>query len=315
MENDEGPSKNKQTGIFSSPDLSVDVEKIAARKATHPTPIKERPQTGKKKWVAIVIAIAVIAGAIALTVALSIRQPSEPNLAKIDSASLEESLNRYINYLVYGDNNSSSLADASLDPYESKLYTVMYSNNENTATSYFNESEALLNTFLQRARTAYPNNATPEEEILIDVADNNLSQLTAIKDYALMEQFDMLNAYPALGAGEYQRTAHKYFDNALQSSNDLLREAAESKMKMAESIATIFSIYDGYGCIKNKALDESCTEQIPWTEEMLVAQDAFVAAQGVASQNGIQLLSNLFSGCEAMLEALEAVKVNNQTEQ
>ena len=128
-----------------------------------------------------------------------------------------------------------------------------------------------------------------------------------------MEEFDMTGSYISLGATDFQQEAQKYYDGALQSSNEALREIAEAKRQMANAVSSVFGAYENYGCISNKSLVESCSERILWTNEMLEAQDAFITAQDRSYQNANRLFVNLFSSCKNLVEKVESI-VNNQTE-
>lgn len=319
MDSDEKPSKNKQAGIFSSPDLTVDTEKLASHRAASPTGKPDIPvrhsQHDKRKitFIIIIVATLVLMGIVVLTLVMSSQSSTNQGIGNEDSMSSKESLNRYVGFLISGKTGIAAFTDADFDPRGSKLYSVVYSGETNTINSYFSEAQALLDSFLKQAQAAYTSTSSTEEELVLSLAESNKLQLGAIKEYAVMEEFDMTGSYISLGATDFQQEAQKYYDGALQSSNEALREIAEAKRQMANAVSSVFGAYENYGCISNKSLVESCSERILWTNEMLEAQDAFITAQDRSYQNANRLFVNLFSSCKNLVEKVESI-VNNQTE-
>lgn len=319
MNNADGSSVDKRAGIFSSPDLTVNTENLPSETPGE-TP-KEKPtntpghqNSHKRKIFAIFLALLVaIVGIVTVFIMLGNQPASEEHTSKGDISSLQSSLNHYVNLLLYGKTDSDSLADAQYDPFDSKIYTIVYSGNADSINSYFDKAQALLDTFLRQARDMYSSSATPDEEIILSLARNNLSQLQTVREYATMETFNMTEACASQNYSEFQQNVKRYYDNALQSSDSSLREIAEAKMRMSEAITTIFESYKRNDCISNGSIIDSCVEGIVWTDEMLAAQDVFLAAQDNSYQNANNLLSNLFYSCKSLVNALKPV-IDNQSE-
>lgn len=205
------PSKNKQAGIFSSPDLTVDTEKIAVHSTASPTvkpdiPVR-RSQHDKRKitFIIIIVAALILMGIVVLTLVMSSRSSTNQGIGNRDSMSLKESLNRYVGFLVSGKTDTAAFTDADFDPHGSKLYSVVYSGETNTINSYFSEAQVFLDSFLKQAQAAYTSTSSPEEELVLSLAESNKLQLGVIEEYAVMEEFDMTGSYISLGATGFQQ--------------------------------------------------------------------------------------------------------------
>lgn len=111
MDSDKGPSKNKQAGIFSSPDLTVDTEKLAGIDQNTPVAKMREPQSsdrsssGKKRnFIPFVVIAAVILliGGIVAGIALS------KNASRESSSATEpiQKFNQFAAYLLFMENST-----------------------------------------------------------------------------------------------------------------------------------------------------------------------------------------------------------------
>ncbi len=305
----QGKQKARVAAFFANTDATKDAQQLnnaMSQPASEDVVLQNAPKKKSKAPLIIVAALAVVVAVVAVVIVLNQNNSNNDEAQVTNPTSAQEAFRRYVNFLSTGVAEDTVLQESSFDANQSKLSSIIFSNNKNESMSFLNNAEELFTSFNSEAARL-----TSTDEVinasLMDVLSAMKSQLDAAKEYASITAPNYLEIYIQKGAQQVLESTSTLYEDLIKSNNATLKQIAESQQTIAKASVLVYEAYNRSGCISNEQLDENCAESMPRSEEVLAAESDIFLAQDELWRSESSLSSDIFDSCYSMNDLLNSI--------
>ncbi|MEE0887726.1 MAG: hypothetical protein U0L97_00750, partial [Candidatus Saccharimonadaceae bacterium] len=185
---------------------------------------------------------------------------------------MHSSLNRYANYLLYGNDSSETVAyDVT---WTTKNLDRVLNKGQDEAKGYIDELEILYDGFVADfyGSREYTERLDEEDMQFYDLTlDNNKEALDALSLYVStpeLKRKEMWQIYLEKGLDALIEVAEERYDVFLKSQSANLRKLGNMKILEANAIGGLYELYRQYGCIEGDRLSDYCVEEASRREDV-----------------------------------------------
>ncbi len=185
---------------------------------------------------------------------------------------MHSSLNRYANYLLYGNDSSETVAyDVT---WTTKNLDRVLNKGQDEAKGYIDELEILYDGFVADfyGSREYTERLDEEDMQFYDLTlDNNKEALDALSLYVStpeLKRKEMWQIYLEKGLDALIEVAEERYDVFLKSQSANLRKLGNMKILEANTIGGLYELYRQFGCIEGDRLSDYCVEEVSRREDV-----------------------------------------------
>lgn len=185
---------------------------------------------------------------------------------------MHASLNRYANYLLYGNDSSETVAyDAT---WTTKNLDRVLNKGQDEAKGYIDELEILYDGFVADfyGSREYTERLDEEDMQFYDLTlDNNKEALDALSLFVStpeLKRKEMWQIYLEKGLDALIEVAEERYDVFLKSQSANLRKLGNMKILEANTIGGLYELYRQFGCIEGDRLSDYCVEEVSRREDV-----------------------------------------------
>lgn len=264
-----------------------------------------KPKSNKKPLIIGVIALLAII-VVAVIILLVARGSGNSD------SSTQQTFNKYANYLVYGNAETSDPSAGLNNPFESQLWQVIAAGETEATTFYFDQAKVLLDRLVISIQGT-------DNALLASLIEMAPVQFEAARSYYLTENFNvpLMFAYASEnGTDAMKEKVTSVYSEMASSTSAPLSNLANNKLESAKSIKLLLDIYQAAGCRNgDEAAQSACIANTPWSSEVVAAQDFITTVDTSNVEYEKQLIIDLFGTCQNIQSTFNPTIENNENEE
>lgn len=279
-------------GIFSTPELTVDTEKITQQSnsakeknrvasifantdagrqaqnindamvtssapATEDIVIRNEPKKRGKVLVivAIVILLAVVGGGVGWLVINSLSNKGNSTITFDD---VKTQFNKYSNYVLYGNEKDDSFPSDFEENYDYKINQQVVA--QDSANEYWSHAEALITNVVD----SYKQLENKNDQILslLESQQKTLSFLRTYVSIGTPDDEALITMIENQGVDTGKEYIDSFYSDLSKQAQDITLTLTENRINQYKTLADILGLYSEKNCLSENEIDIECTESI-----------------------------------------------------
>lgn len=263
QQNNSAKEKNRVASIFANTDAGRQAQNINDAMVTSSAPATEdiviRNEPKKRGKVLVIVAIVILLAAVGGGVGwLVINSLSNKGNSTITFDDVKTQFNKYSNYVLYGNEKDDSFPSDFEENYDYKINQQVVA--QDSANEYWSRAEALITNVVD----SYKQLENKNDQILslLESQQKTLSFLRTYVSIGTPDDEALITMIENQGVDTGKEYIDSFYSDLSKQAQDITLTLTENRINQYKTLADILGLYSEKNCLSENEIDIECTESI-----------------------------------------------------